>query len=257
MSKTTKMRRDEISKMVISESEVKVKDLATKFNVSMETIRKDLNYLYAMKLLVKTHGGAKAINDYFWLPVDVKLQENVEVKRLIARKALDLIEDNTVIFLDAGSTMIQLAKMLRIKKGLTVVTNSIVVADIVLEGGHSVICLGGIAQKRGKCMVGVFANMMLDSIHINTMFTGSDGFKGMAGPTTFSLEEVDIRKHAIKSSDKKVLVCDASKFSKTSIYQYAKFEEYDYFVTNDSEQLDYDILRRVKHIMIVKEEGKR
>lgn len=256
MSKTTKARRDEISKMVISESEVKVKELARKFNVSMETIRKDLNYLDSMKLVSKTHGGAKAINDYFWLPVDVKLQENVDVKRMISRKALDLIEDNSVIFLDAGSTLIQLAKMLKIKQGLTVVTNSIVVADIVLEGGHKVICLGGVAQKRGKCMVGMFANMMLDSIHINTMITGSDGFKGMSGPTTFSLEEVDIRKHAIKNSDKKVLVCDASKFSKTSTYQYAKFEEYDYFVTNESDALDFNILNKVRHVMVVKEEEK-
>lgn len=257
MSKTTKIRRDEISKMVLSESEVKVKELARIFNVSTETIRKDLNYLDEMKVLSKTHGGAKSINDYFWLPVDVKMQENVDVKRIVARKALDFIEDNTVIFLDAGSTMIQLAKLLKIKQGLTVVTNSIVVSNIALEAGHNVICLGGIVQKRGKCMVGVYANMMLENMHINTMITGTDGFKGMSGPTTFSLEEVDIRKHAMKNSDKKVLVCDASKFSKTSTYQYAKFEEYDYLVTNESLELDTDVLHKIKHVVIVKEEEKR
>lgn len=257
MSKTTKARRDEISKKVLSDIEVKVKDLASLFDVSMETIRKDLNYLDSIGLLTKTHGGAKIINDYYWLPVDVKLQENVDIKRCIARVALDYIEDNSVIFLDAGSTTIQLAKLLKIKQGLTVVTNSIVVADIVLEAGHEVICLGGVMQKRGKCMVGVYATTMLDNMHINTMITGTDGFKGMSGPTTFSLEEVDIRKHAIKHADKKILITDASKFSKTSTYQFAKFDEYDYFITNESDEIQLDTIKSVKHIIIVKEEDKK
>lgn len=252
MSKTTNARRDEITKMVLSETEVKVKELALNFHVSMETIRKDLNYLDAIGMVEKTHGGAKVINDYYQLPVNVKLQENVEVKRCIARKALDLIEDNTVVFLDAGSTTIQLAKLLKIKKGLTIVTNSIVVADIALESNQSVICTGGLAQKRGKCLVGHYATAVIDSIHFDTMITGSDGFKGMQGPSTFSLEEVDIRKHVMKNADTKVLICDASKFSRTSTYQFARFEEYDYFVTNDSSEVDDRILKKIKHIIKVK-----
>lgn len=252
MSKTTNARRDEITKMVLSEAEVKVKDLADAFNVSMETIRKDLNYLDAVGMVEKTHGGAKVINDYYQLPVNVKLQENVEVKRCIARKALDLIDDNSVVFLDAGSTTIQLAKLLKIKKGLTIVTNSIVVADIALESNQNVICTGGLAQKRGKCLVGHYATNVIDSIHFDTMITGSDGFKGMQGPSTFSLEEADIRRHVIKNADKKVLICDASKFSRTSTYQFAVFEEYDYFVTNESDELNQEILNKVKHVIKVK-----
>ncbi|NBK98583.1 MAG: DeoR/GlpR transcriptional regulator [Erysipelotrichia bacterium] len=252
MSKTTKLRQEEIIKMVLSENEVKVKELALYFNVSMETIRKDLNYLDTLGMVEKTHGGAKIINDYYQLPVNVKLQENVEVKRCIARKALDLIDDNSVVFLDAGSTTIQLAKLLKIKKGLTIVTNSIVVADIALESNQDVICTGGIAQKRGKCLVGLFASNVIDAIHIDTMITGSDGFKGMQGPSTFSLEEAEIRSHVIKNSDRKVLICDASKFSKTSTYQFAKFEDYDYFVTNESDELEETILRKVKHVIKVK-----
>lgn len=251
MSKTTNARRDEISKMVLSECEVKVKDLARIFHVSMETIRKDLNYLDELGMVNKTHGGASVMNEYFQLPVNVKLQENVDIKRSIARRALDLIEDNSVVFMDAGSTMIQLAKLLSIKKRLTIITNSIVVANIALESNQNVICTGGVAQKRGKCLVGCFATDVIDSIHIDTMITGSDGFKGMDGPTTFSLEEADIRKHVIKNSERKILICDASKFSKTSTYQFAKFEEYDYFVTNESDELDQKILNRVKHVIIV------
>lgn len=254
MSKTTNARRDEISKMVLSDTEVKVKDLAKTFQVSMETIRKDLNYLDEIGMVSKTHGGAKVINDYYQLPVDVKLQEHVVAKRFIARRALDLIEDNSVVFLDAGSTTIQLAKLLKIKHGLTVVTNSLVVADIALQSNQNVICTGGVAQKRGKCLVGYYAISVIDSIHIDTLITGTDGFLGMSGPTTFSLEEVEIRRHALKNSDKKVLICDASKFTRTSTYQFAKFEEYDYFITNESPHIDSAILQKVKHAIVVKGE---
>lgn len=252
MSKTTNNRRNEITKLILSESEVRVKQLSQMFEVSMETIRKDLDFLDASGMVRKTHGGASIVNDYYQLPVDVKLQENVIAKRFIARRALDLIEDNSVIFLDAGSTTIQLAKLLKIKHGLTVVTNSLVVADIALESNQHVICTGGVAQKRGKCLVGCYATSVLDTIHMDTIVTGSDGFKGMDGPTTFSLEEVEIRKHALRNADRKILICDASKFSKTSTYQFAKFEEYDYIITNESEQLDQSILNRFQQAIIVR-----
>lgn len=252
MSKTTKTRREEITKMVLSEGEVKVKELAGFFQVSMETIRKDLSYLDESGLILKTHGGAKAINDYYQLPVDVKLQDHVEEKRWIARKAVDLIEDNSVVFLDAGSTTIQVARMLRIKKGLTIVTNSIVVANIALESNHNVICTGGVAQRRGKCLVGYYAVNVIDSIHIDTMITGTDGFMGMNGPTTFSLEEVEIRKHLLSNADCKILICDASKFTRTSTYQFARFDEYDYFITNESNQVDRSAVAGVKNVIIVK-----
>lgn len=252
MSKNTKLRRDEIIKMVLGEGEIKVKELAKHFRVSMETIRKDLNYLDECGMLSKTHGGAKAINEYYWLPVDVKLQDHVEEKRRVARKALDLIDDNSVIFLDAGSTTIQLAKLLRIKRGVTVVTNSIAVADIILESNNQVICTGGVAQKRGKALVGYFATNVIDSIHYDVMVCGTDGFYGMEGPTTFSLEEVEIRKHVLKNSDCSILITDASKFTKTSTYQFAKFSEFDYMITNESDMVDRKAIEGVKNFVIVK-----
>lgn len=254
MSKTTNARREEITKIVLNDSEVKVKDLAQMFKVSTETIRKDLNYLHEVGMVLKTHGGAKVIRDYYQLPVDVKLQEHVIAKRYIARKVLDLIEDNSVIFLDAGSTSIQLAKMLKNKHGLTILTNSLVVANVALDCNQNVICTGGVAQKGGKSLVGYYAINVINSIHIDMLITGTDGFLGMSGPATFSLEEMEIRRHAIKNADKKVLMCDASKFTKTSTYQFAKFEEYDYFITNESEHIDSSILNKVKHAIVVKGE---
>lgn len=252
MSQKTKKRRDEISKIVISEGKVKVKDLAHQFQVSSETIRKDLHFLDRMGVISKSHGGATVINDYFQLPLDVKLQENLEAKKHIARATLDLIEDGSMIYLDAGSTSIQVAKLLRVKRNLTVVTNSIQVANIVSDSEHNVIVCGGLLQKRGKALIGGYAVDVLKTIHIDVAITGSDGFKNMDGFTTFSLEEIAVRRQVHKSSDVNVIVCDASKFDKTSTYIYGKFSEYDYFVTDEQDSIRLKQVSGVRKIISVR-----
>lgn len=254
MSQKTKIRREEISKMVLSEGKIKVKDLANYLKVSTETIRKDLHYLDMMGIITKSHGGASVLNDYYQLPLDVKLQENLDAKKQIARKALDFIEDNSLIYLDPGSTSIQVAKLLRVKKNLTVLTNSITIANIVADSDHEIIVCGGLLQKRGKALVGIYAIDVINSIHIDTAIVGSDGFKGMSGPTTFSLEEAEIRKHIMRNSDVRMIICDASKFDKTSTYLFGKFQDYDYFITNETRIDKLKQIDGVKKIISVRSE---
>ncbi|MDF9823826.1 DeoR/GlpR family transcriptional regulator of sugar metabolism [Breznakia sp. PF5-3] len=254
MSQKTRKRRDEITKIVISEGQVKVKELAKQLNVSTETIRKDLHYLDMMGVISKSHGGASVINEYFQLPIDVKLQENLDAKKKIARAALDLIEDNSLIYLDPGSTCIQIAKLLRVKRNLTVLTNSITIANIVADSSHNVIVCGGMLQKRGKALVGIYAIDVIKTIHIDTAIMGSDGFKDMNGFTTFSLEEAEIRKTIVSSSDVNIVVCDASKFNKTSTYIFGKFSDYDYLVTDEDDAKKLKQVSGIKKIISVRSE---
>lgn len=254
MSQKTKIRREEISKMVLSEGKIKVKDLASYLNVSTETIRKDLHYLDMMGIVTKSHGGASVLNDYYQLPIDVKLQENLDAKKQIARKALDFIEDNSLIYLDPGSTSIQVAKLLRVKKNLTILTNSITIANIVSGSDHEVIVCGGLLQKRGKALVGIYAIDVINTIHIDLAIVGSDGFKGMSGPTTFSLEEAEIRKHIMRNSDVRMIICDASKFDKTSTYLFGKFQDYDYFITDETRIDKLKQIDGIKKIVSVRSE---
>lgn len=252
MAKKTELRRNEISKQVLSEGKIRVKDLAIHYDVSTETIRKDIDHLERIGLVHKEHGAVTGISDYFQLPINAKLQENIEAKKLIARKALDLISDDTMIYLDTGSTSIQVAKLLRVKHSLTVLTNSITIAQIVSETSHDVIVIGGNLQKRGMACVGTYATDIIDSIHIDIAFLGSDGFKGFKGPATFSLEEAEIRKHIVKNSEKRILICDASKFNKTSNYLFGKFKEYDYLITDETDPEKLSQVEGVKRIISVK-----
>ena len=248
MSKNTETRRNEIYSLLVSSGKVKVKELAQYFHVTMETIRKDLNIMEDRGLLIKKHGGAEVLNEFYKLPLDIKITEHSLEKQKIAKAALPFIKDNSIIFLDPGSTTLYLAKYLRLKKGLTIVTNSLAIAQIVSETNHELLFAGGKLQKQGKSFVGPFTTAIIDSIVIDTAFMSCDGF--MDGPTTFSHEEMEVKKHVINRSTQKILLSDSSKFSKHSTYTFAKCSDYDYLICDDIKNQDKKRIEGIKSIII-------
>lgn len=253
MSKASEARRNAVYQRVLSDGKVRVGELARHLDVTTETIRKDLKVLEERGVLTKKHGSAIVRNAYYQLPFDVKLQEHTVEKQLIARKALEFIEDDSIVYLDPGSTCLQLAKILRLKKNITVLTNSLPIADIICDSGLDLIMTGGKLQKRGRALIGYYATNVIDSIRIDIAFLGCDGFLDMDGPMTFSMEHAEVNRHILNHSKKSILLCDASKFTKTSTYQYAKFSDYDVMITNEITQEQQEVVRDVKELIMVKE----
>ena len=134
----TAKRRNEISRMIITDGSIRVGEVAEKFGVSTETIRKDLIYLDKKGIIKKSHGGAVAASDFFEKPFSKRESENVESKKQIAMLALGLIGDNDVVILDSGSTVLELAKLITLKSGLTIITNSIGAANILADTDNRV-----------------------------------------------------------------------------------------------------------------------
>lgn len=250
MSKATDIRQNEIYQVILEKGKAHVSELAKTFNVTTETIRKDLDRLDYLGLIIKKHGYAHILNDYNQLPLDIKITENSLAKQEIAKKALDYINDNSFIFLDPGSTTLALAKYLPLKKGLTIITNSLAIAQVVSDMKHDLIFAGGKLQKKGKSMIGVFTANNIDCIQIDTAFMGCDGFLDTDGPTTFSFEEVLVKQHVIKKSHKKILLCDHSKFKKTGTYTFADFKDYDVLITNPISKAEEKLVNDVKEIII-------
>lgn len=253
MSKASEARRNAVYQRVLSDGKVRVGELARHLDVTTETIRKDLKVLEERGVLTKKHGSAIVRNAYYQLPFDVKLQEHTVEKQLIARKALEFIEDDSIVYLDPGSTCLQLAKILRLKKNITVLTNSLPIADIICDSGLDLIMTGGKLQKRGRALIGYYATNVIDSIRIDIAFLGCDGFLDMDGPMTFSMEHAEVNRHILNHSKKSILLCDASKFTKTSTYQYANFSDYDVMITNEITQEQQEVVRDVKELIMVKE----
>ena len=254
MAKTTQQRRNEIYRIIVSKGSARVSELAEQLQVTTETIRKDLNSMDEQGIIIKNHGGAEIKNTYYQLPLDVKMSEHVYEKQLIARRALDFIQDNTVLFLDPGSTILYLAKYLRLRKGLTVVTNSLAIASMVSETTHQLMIAGGLLQKQGKAAIGGFTNSMIDAIHIDTAFMGCDGFLDSFGPATFSHEEMEVKQHVLRKAQQRILLCDSSKFRKSSSYTFAKWSDYDVLITDQITEQEQDMVKEVRQLICVSDE---
>ena len=150
-------RRKGMANRIIQDGKATVKELAEIFGVSTETIRKDLDYLQQKGLLIKGHGEALLSGPYSEQPIGVKMSERTMQKRKIAKEALAYIPEKCKLFLDPGSTALELARLLWQKEELTIFTNSIAAASILLPSQHEIILLGGRVQRSSESLVGRFA----------------------------------------------------------------------------------------------------
>ena len=247
-----KKRQDLIYEEILAKSTCKVSDLADLFHVSSETIRKDLNHLESLGLISKNHGSATILNDYLQLPADVKMNEHPIEKEWIARKAIELIKDNSVIYLDPSTICVKLTRYLPLKKNCTIVTNSLAIAQTVLHTNHDLLFLGGHVIKKSSASIGAYANEMIDTLQIDYAFQGTDGFLGLEGPSTFSKEEFEIKRHIIEKSKTNILICDHSKFDKSATYQYAKFTDFDILISNNISDKEKAAFKNILKIIDVK-----
>lgn len=242
----TSTRRNEIAKQLIKNGNIQTIALAKYYNVSTETIRKDIIYLEKQGIAKKSYGGAVAVDELIEQPLARKEIEHIEAKSQIARIALKLIPANSTIFLDAGSTTYALAKQLLNTSGFTIFTNSLKLADMLLASENKIFCLGGLARPSSKAIVGDWAIEQLKSVHINIAFLGSDGFKNLNGATTASFEELQLKKAIMSSSEANIVLADNSKFKSTSLFQFCNWSDLTALITNETD--DEEILAEIKAI---------
>lgn len=238
MSKNNDVRRDEITKIVLSKEKIKVDELAKILNVSAETIRSDLTFLEAKGFLYRTHGGATLRNSNADIPMDIRIRERADEKKSIAYKAINYINDDETIFIDPSSTALPLGRLLRLRKNLTIVTNSYELLPILSESNHKIFFAGGEYSKAGKRTFGTYCVDMLDSIFYDTCILGMDGCAHIDAPATSDHDASLINQHILKRSKRKILLSDASKFKATSAYQYALFKDFDILICDEISEED-------------------
>ncbi|MGE5577547.1 MAG: DeoR/GlpR family DNA-binding transcription regulator, partial [Syntrophothermus sp.] len=138
-------RRTKILELIRTQGNVEVKRLASELAVSLMTVRRDLEALEEKGLVVWTHGGAVLPGlENTEVPYHTKRFSHAEEKRRIARKALEMIDDGDTLILDSGSTTLEIARLIRWKKGLTVITTDLKIAlELGNQPGIRVFCTGG------------------------------------------------------------------------------------------------------------------
>lgn len=238
------LRRQQIIQLVDSLKSVNVKLLAIKFFVSVETIRRDLNYLEKIGRLIRTHGGAKTIQSEDVGDVFKKrCNERIEAKQDMAQKAISVIEKYMTISLDASSTDWFLAKLIP-NIPLTVVTNSFeVIKELRFKDKIQVICVGGDYNSRYSDLTGDLAQRNFLSFHIHINFISCFGVNSYSGLWENSEQNASLKQVMIKSAEKTILLADSSKFGRKGPFHIANWATIKHVISD--ELLDTKIIKHL------------
>ena len=213
-----KERQDKIYEIIKSRGAVTTSSLVQLFNVSIETIRRDLLEMERHGLLLRVHGGAVAIGEMKpYLNLNERNNEFTDQKRYLALKASEFISDGDIICIDTGSTAIAFSEILKGKfSDLTVITNSLDVFNI-LNCEFCVILCGGHYLPSEKSFYGSLAIDMLKNLHMQKAFIFPSAVSLEYGICDYQKDLYQIQEQMMKSSDEIFILADSSKFEKKAL----------------------------------------
>ena len=205
---------------------LRVDELVQELGVSAATVRRDLAVLEGYGELRRIHGGATVVDSYDEEPLfDDKTSFAVAEKRTIAQAALKLIHPKGIIYLDGGSTVLELARLLVSFHNLTVVTNSLRIVEIFKSSGPKMIITGGECRLLSQTFVGPLTRGVLEQMNFDLAFMGTIGASVKKGLTTTNPAEAFTKEQVIKSATKTILLADSTKFSKTSFVNFGSVHQ--------------------------------
>jgi len=227
-------RQREIVALARREGHASVDRLAEAFSETRETIWQDLALLERHGLVRRVHGGAIALRRLGFEP-DLPTRDGVmeEEKSRIAEAALKEVPDEGAILLDAGSTTYRLAELLPTGRELTVITNSLPIAQLLAgQPGLTVITLGGRVRARTLAEVDVIAIRTLRTFLIDVSFLATNGVSVEHGLTTPDLGEAEVKRTMCQRARRRVLLTDSSKIGNDTFCRFADLRDFDVVVTD-------------------------
>lgn len=227
-------RRNAILEKLQAERRVVVSELSVLYDVSEETIRRDLEKLESEGYVIKSYGGAVLNeNANLDLPFNVRKNKNVIGKQKIADLISQTIHDGEIIFLDASSTAVAIAKTIKNKKNLTIITNSLEIAIELLDVPNcKVISTGGEIVSTAFGLVGHVTDKTIRSYYADKAIISSKGFDLEKGFTDSDERHANNKKSMLESARVKILAVDSSKFDRVSFAKIGDLRDVTMIVTD-------------------------
>ena len=227
-------RRNAILEKLQVERRVVVSELSALYDVSEETIRRDLDKLENDGYAIKSYGGAVINeNSNLDLPYNVRKNTNVLGKQKIAALISEMVHDGDNIMLDASSTAVAIAKAIKNKKDLTVITNSLEIAlELIETPGCNVISTGGVATGSSFALVGSVTDKTLRSYYVDKAIISCKGINMYAGFTESDERHANNKASMFYMAKTKILAIDSSKFNKIAFAKIGDLKEISKIVTD-------------------------
>lgn len=213
-------RKKEILKQLKQKELLEVNEMASRLGVSDITIRRDFDQLAKENFLIRTHGGAVLL-EVKPFAFESKETKNIEAKRMIGQKAADLVKDGDTIFLDCGSTTLQICPFLHDKK-IKIITNSLPVAAAMCGSKSTINLIGGEIDQDRKAVHGKMAEWHIAQYHANKAFIGVDAIDNENNLWAHSEKEAGNSLAMIQNADQTFVLVDSSKFGKKSYLHFGE-----------------------------------
>jgi DeoR family fructose operon transcriptional repressor len=227
-------RRNTINAYIQEKGEVRLKELEEMFpEVSSMTLRRDLIYLEKEGTIIRVRGGARKISHSSNSIEDVysrRATTNMDAKVRIAKKAVKYIEPGRSVFIDSGTTMMCLAKILPDEDFSIMTSGPNIGMEICKSSKPSVTLIGGHLNRNNLCTSGIYALEFLKNINIDIAFLATSSFSMDSGFTCGNFNECELKKAVIKKARHKILLMDTSKLDKSLPYTFATLEDIDILI---------------------------
>ncbi len=238
---STSERRREILDILDKEGKARVSNLAKRFSISEVTIRNDLTEMEKEGLLERVHGGAiSTYKTYYRKNIVERLQTNLEEKLRIAAGVVELIDSGDTLLLNSGTTTMYVVQKLKSIKGLTILTNSIEIANEAGMNGNNmqVLLLGGNINRQFRFTYGDDTIQQLRKYKADKLILSADGVSAAEGITTHYHLEAEVARVMIERVKKTIVVADYTKIGRADFTCIAAADRIDCLVTNNNASKD-------------------
>lgn len=248
------IRREKIQKYIQEKGVVSIKQLTELFpDISVMTIHRDLAKLEEDRLIIRTRGGAMAINYHGVTEgkFETRMQSKVIEKREIAQKALELIYKDSTVFFDAGSSCVALAQMLPDME-LNIFTTAPNIAMELSRLVHPTIHMcGGTLNRANQAVSGASTLAMLENINIAMAFIGVSGYTTDGGFTCGKEDEMQVKRLIMKKAACKVILMDSSKCGKIFPYMFGEMEDVDYIISDGNLPEEFLLMAQEANVTVL------
>jgi len=228
-------RQKKIVDMLATKNVITIAEFMAAFNISVETVRRDLAILEKQGAIQKVYGGAKIKDITFGEPtMESRMVSRLLQKEAIGKKCSEFIHDGDCIFIDSGSTTFHIAKHLADKKNLTIITNSIPVVNELMDTDFDIIIIGGKIRHDERSVVTYDYLFNFSELNIQKSFICAGGITVEKGISDFNMQEAVTRKIIIGQSKEVFVAADSSKFHKDVTISIAPLDKINCMITDSN-----------------------
>jgi DeoR/GlpR family transcriptional regulator of sugar metabolism len=228
-------RQEKIAQLLEQRGRLTVAEICQAFEVSEATVRRDLSALAERNLIRRVHGGAMRAQPVATseAPIIQRLEQRADIKQRIGQVAARLIQDGETVLLMGGSTGTAVARQLGTHANLTLVTDSLIVAnELIRQGIHKVILLGGVIDADELAVRGTLSRLFLSELQVDKVILGTKAISPQRGLSAESAEEAELFRACIQAGHHVIVVTDSTKFHQSALVRIADVDVIDTLVTD-------------------------